>query len=378
MQFTDLSIRALKPPTSGYAYVWDSALRGFGIRLSAKSGSKTFCVLIGKGRRQTIGRYGPKPPDISLADAREAARRILAEKTLGRVRPTHTAFEDARDAFLKDCEARLRPITIKLYRRHLTSHFDFGRKSVGDLTPREIVRALNHLPPSEKEHAHRIGRTFFAWCVGQHMIDRSPMETIAKPPVGKARERVLTAEELKAVYRTAYRVENGFQRLVCLLIHTGCRRGELTHLRWAHIAADAITLPAEITKNKRTHTFPIGPRTQALIAGFPKINGSPYVFPSSREHVNGKPSTVMTGYSAAKRAFDKECGVTGWTLHDLRRTFSTGLASLAVAPHIIERLINHSTGVISGVSATYNRFAYMPDMRAAVEKWESYLHTLAA
>ena len=72
MQFTDLSIRALKPPTSGYAYVWDSALRGFGIRLSAKSGSKTFCVLIGKGRRQTIGRYGPKPPDISLADAREA------------------------------------------------------------------------------------------------------------------------------------------------------------------------------------------------------------------------------------------------------------------------------------------------------------------
>jgi hypothetical protein len=67
------------------------------------------------------------------------------------------------------------------------------------------------------------------------------------------------------------------------------------------------------------------------------------------------------------------CGVTGWTLHDLRRTFSTGLASLGVAPHIIERLINHSTGVISGVSATYNRVAYMPEMRQAVEKWDTTL-----
>lgn len=298
---------------------------------------------------------------------------FLRKKTLGKVRPTHTAFEEARDAFLEDCGTRLRPISIKLYRRHLTTHFDFGRKSVGDVSPREIVRALAQLKPSEKEHAHRIGRTFFTWCVGQHLIERSPMETVTKPAAGKARERVLSADELKAVYKTAYKAQNSFQRLVFLLIHTGCRRGELTLLQWAHIGPDTITLPAEITKNKRTHTFPIGPKTQALIAAFPKIDRNPYVFPSSREHVKGRPTTVMTGYSAAKRAFDKECGVTGWTLHDLRRTFSTGLASLSVAPHIIERLINHTTGVISGVTATYNRFAYMPEMRAAVERWENHL-----
>ena len=373
MQFTDLFVRSLKPPAAGYAYVWDTALHGFGIRLSAKSGSKTFCVLIGKGRRQTIGRYGPRPPDITLAEAREAARRILAEKTLGKVRPTHTAFEDARDAFLADCETRLRPITLKLYRRLLMTHFPFGRASIGDITPRQVVRALNHLKPGEKEHAHRTGRTFFRWCVGQHIIERSPMETIARPPVGKPRERVLTADELEAVYSTAHKAKNGFQRLVCLLIHTGCRRGELTQLRWDHIGPDTITLPGEITKNKRGHTFPIGPKTQALIATFPSVDYSPYVFPSSRDHVKGRPSTVMTGYSAAKHAFDEECGVTGWTLHDLRRTFSTGLASLGVAPHVIERLINHSTGVISGVSATYNRFAYMPEMREAALKWERHL-----
>ena len=371
-QLSDMAIRAAKPTAASFT-LWDSTFKNFGCRVYP-GGAKTFIVLIGPGRRQSIGRY----PLISLADARIEARRILAEKTLGKVRPTYSAFEDARDAFLKDCESRLRPITVRLYRRHLATHFPFGRKSVGDITPREIVRQLNTLNdrPSEKEHAHRIGRTFFAWCVSQQMLDRSPMETVAKPPVGASRERVLSEEELRAVYGAARSARTGFHRLVCLLIHTGCRRGELTALKWAYIAPDAITLPAEITKNKRSHTFPVGPDTQALLAAYPRIEGNPYVFPSSREHVRGKPSTLMTGYSTAKRAFDEECGVTGWTLHDLRRTYSTGLASLDVAPHIIERLINHSTGVISGVAATYNRFQYAKDCRLAVEKWEAHLASL--
>jgi integrase len=315
---------------------------------------------------------------MTLAEARTEARRILAEKTLGKVRPTYQAFEDARDAYLTECEKRLRPITVRLYRRHLTTHFPFGRKSLGDITPREIVSRLNALNdrPGEKEHASRIARTFFVWCVGQHLIERSPMETVAKPAPGKARERVLTEEELKAVYKAARGSRTGFHRLIALLVHTGCRRGELTALRWTYVLGDTITLPSEITKNGRAHAFPIGPRTQALLASFPKIEGNPYVFPSSREHVKGKPSTVMTGYSAAKRAFDIECGVTGWTLHDLRRTFSTGLASLDVAPHIIERLINHSSGVISGVTATYNRFQYESACRSAAERWETHLSRL--
>src|SRR5882672_286192 len=120
VQFTDSAIRAAKAPAAGHAYVWDHSLRGFGLRISAK-GTKTFCVLIGGGRRQTIGRYGPKPQGLTLGEARDAAKHILAEKTLGKVRPTHTAFEDARDTFLEDCETRLRAITVRLYRRYLTT-----------------------------------------------------------------------------------------------------------------------------------------------------------------------------------------------------------------------------------------------------------------
>src|SRR5947199_9170498 len=100
---TDAAIRAAKPNTS----VWDSALKGFGVR--AGKGRKTFIVLIGSGRRQALGAY----PLLSLSDARTEARRILAEKTLGKVRPKHVAFDDARDDFLKECETRLRPLTVR-------------------------------------------------------------------------------------------------------------------------------------------------------------------------------------------------------------------------------------------------------------------------
>jgi len=138
------------------------------------------------------------------------------------------------------------------------------------------------------------------------------MENLAKPPVGPSRERVLSDDELRAVYKAAYARTSGFHRLICLLIHTGGRRGEITALEWAYIGPDVITVPGAVTKNRRRHTIPLGPRTKALLDSFPRIEGSPYVFPAAREQVRGKPSTVMTGYSAPKRAFDKQCGITGW------------------------------------------------------------------
>ena len=60
-------------------------------------------------------------------------------------------------------------------------------------TVRDILKQIAKLNdrPSEKEHAFRIARTFFKWCVSQHLIDRSPMELLEPPGSGKSRERVL-------------------------------------------------------------------------------------------------------------------------------------------------------------------------------------------
>lgn len=355
MPITDLSIKSATTGT-----LWDDTLKGFGVRVGKSS--KTFIVLIESGRRKKIGRY----PVISLAKARSEAKRILAEKALGKIHPTHTAFEDARDAFLKDC-SHLRPLTRNLYRRHCTVHFPFGRKALADITPADILSRLKGLKPSEKEHAFRIGRRFFKWCVAQHLIDRSPFERLEAPPNGKARERVLTEEELKAVYRASLRLKNSFYGLVALLVHTGQRQGEISRLKWEHLS-DAITLPKELTKNGRQHRFPIGPGTVQFLARLPR--NSSYVFPSKRTESH------ITGFSEAKRDFDRECGVIGWTLHDLRRTYATGLQKLGIRLEVIEALLNHISGTRAGIVGVYQRYDYWPEMTDAVAKWEQYLSTL--
>ena len=100
----------------------------------------------------------------------------------------------------------------------------------------------------------------------------------------------------------------------------------------------------------------------------PLLGTDGYLFPA-----RGKPSHPFSGWSKSKKLLDEISGVEGWTLHDLRRTFSTRLAELGTTPHIIERLLNHVSGTISGVSAIYNRHHFMPEMQQAVEKYEAHL-----
>lgn len=370
---TDPLLRRLKPPAGAQpTYHWDAVLKGFGVRVSPK-GTRTFVVLLGSGKRRTVGRY----PELSLADARAAARRLIGEKMLGRVRPDRVAFDDAKALFLAD-KAHLRESSLKSYRRRLERHFRFGRTSLADIAPRDIQGRLTKLrdTPGEQEHAFVAGKVFFQWCARQQFIDRSPMANLPHPRRSQPRERILSDTELAVVYRAAEKAPWPFGAIVQLLILTGQRRGEIAGLRWEYIEGQLVTLPGAITKNKRTHYLPLTPGARRVIDGLPHLGG--YVFPAARTHVRGNPTTVFNGWPKAMRQFRKAAGIDHFTLHDLRRTFSSGLASLGVAPHIIERCLNHVTGVISGVAATYNRYAYEPEMRAALEAWERKVLDLVA
>jgi len=365
MVLNEAAVRSAKPGTT----LWDDSLKGFGLRAGKQS--KTFIVLVASGRRKRLGRY----PLLSLADARSAARKILAEKTLGKVVPTHMAFEDAKTQFLDDCAKRLRPLTVKLYRYHLFRHYKYGRRNVADIAPREILRNLMDLKPSQKEHAFRIGRTFFTWCQYQHLIDRSPMALLETPPAGRSRDRFLDDGELKKVYRHALKLEDGLQRLIWLLLRTGQRPGELKRLKGSYVGPDRITLPAEVTKNGRKHVLPISRQTHEVIRSFP--TDSDFVIPPARSHVRGKPVESFSATSEARTLFKKACGVEGWTLHDLRRTVSTHLQKLGVRIEVIEALLNHVSGTRSGIVGVYQRHDYFPEMKQALTLWERKLAKLA-
>jgi integrase len=87
----------------------------------------------------------------------------------------------------------------------------------------------------------------------------------------------------------------------------------------------------------------------------------------------------ITGFYPVKNRLDELMpGVPHWTLHDLRRTFASGLARLGIAIHVVEALLNHRSGVISGIAAVYNRHDYLPEKVAAMATWSNYVSALVS
>ena len=366
---TDHAIKAMQPPEKGYRILWDGSLKGFGCRIS-QAGTRAFVVLVASGRPKTIGRY----PLVSLADARREARQLLAHKILGKVHPARTPFAEAVETFLADCRTRTRPRTLKDYTR-LFKHFPFGRSALADIKPRDILTQLKPLPPSEKHHAFTTGRVFFRWCIHQHLIDRSPMENLDVPNNGRSRERILSHDELNTVWH-ATSPATAFNSIVRLLVLTGARRGEIAALQWSWINTEqrTITFPAIITKNKRTHTIPYGELSAHVFTTLPRLHDVPFLFPAARQRSEN--TTVFNGWGKPKTRLDRECGVTDWTLHDLRRTYATYMQQLGVRIEVTERLLNHVSGSQSGIVGVYQRYSWMPEMREAILKYEVFLATL--
>ena len=136
------------------------------------------------------------------------------------------------------------------------------------------------------------------------------------------------------------------------------------------IGAATWTIPAERNKSNRTLVLPLSPMVIELIRSIPKTIDD-RVFPA-----RGNDSASPSGFSKSKRRLDAASEVADWTLHDLRRTAATGMARLGVAPHVVERILNHTTGVLGGVAGIYNRFEYLPEMRMGLEIWNEHVKSV--
>lgn len=384
MKLTDTGIRALLAKEKGQKTYWDDTLKGFGCRVS-QGGTKSFVVQHGPDRRLiTIGPY----PVISLADARGEAKRILAEFTLGKHRPRSARWDDAVAQYLAACAEKNRESTVRGYRRLLHRHFPFKRQQLGEITHEEIERRLARIDaPAERNHALVAVKTFLAWCQKppRRFIVHNPCEGMA-PTKRQSRKRVLTDAELAAVFQTALEGADRFSHIVALAILTGQRRNEIASLRrsWCDSRERLITLPDHITKNGVEHTFPYGDFVERILLRRSNVMDGDLYFPPYRLHVRGIPTTTYAGWGKDKKAFEKRCGISGWTLHDLRRTFATQLAQLGVLPHVVERLLNHRLGaiktetVLTDVAEVYNLATYLPEMRQAIDLWEQRLNLLVS
>jgi integrase len=205
-------------------------------------------VKYGADRRLiTIGRH----PLISLADAREEAKRILAEHTLGRIRPKSITYASAVALFLKDKAHARRPATVNSYRNKL-GRMRF-RGQLSEITDAEAARQLDKIKaPSERSHVLVAAKVFFNWCLDRRYISDNPFRGLHKPQ-STPRARVLTDDELRNIWRVCEVSEQPpesphpahFATIVRLLILTGLRRGECAALRREYIQDDVLVLPPD-------------------------------------------------------------------------------------------------------------------------------------
>lgn len=255
------------------------------------------------------------------------------------------SFHEARSEFLQ--QGHWKPRTANEVQR-LLKHFDW-QKTLDKITPSDIFAVIDSIPAkSEASNALKYIKVFFNWCIPRYLV-HTPCTGIKPPARYVPRERLLSMQELAAIWRAADTMGQ-YGRQVQLLILTGQRCNQFRQDHFVDITNMVITFPPAAMKNNRSHTIPIGTLTASL------LGGTPVRFDSSK-----------------KRELDQLSGVTDWTLHDIRRAFASGMASLGIQLPVIERLLAHRSGSFAGIVSVYQLHDYLPEARRAIDLWQNHI-----
>ena len=387
VKLTAANIRALKlPPGANDKVFFDEDLPGFGLRVRA-SGVHSWMIqyaIAGRTRRVVLGLASALDPGKARATAKDLLAQVrlgrdpAAEKDRARVRAAET-FGALLPRFLERQRTRLKPRSYVETARHLQRHAKALHGSpIEAITRRTIAARLaeieKHNGPAARNRVRASLSAYFTWAAKEGYVDNNPVAFTNKAEE-KARERVLSDEELRTIWLAAD--DSQFGAIVNLLMLTGARRTEIGGLMWSEISPTLLTLPPARTKNGREHVVPLSEPAHEILKSQPRRSnpdGTP------REHVFG--NIVGCGYqnwSRGKADLDARIGKTlaPWTLHDFRRSVSTALHDrFGVPPHVVEEILGHAGGHKGGVAGIYNRAIYLEERRRALERWGAHVMEL--
>jgi integrase len=211
--------------------------------------------------------------------------------------------------------------------------------------------------------------SMFSWLVRTRRLKANPCVGVSRPETSKARERILTDEEIVKFWRAADRADPPFGPLLKLLLLTGARLNEIAGARRSELSADGkvLAIPGERSKNHRSHTIFLPPLARDILQNV--VTESEIIFTRTSR-------TPVSGWSRLKQRLDEAMAIPAWRLHDLRRTCATGMAEIGIAPHIVEACLNHISGARAGVAGVYNRAAYASEKAAALARWSDHIQAL--
>ncbi len=393
---SDAWLRAVKPPSAGRIEVRDVKAPGLVVRITptgvvswAARGRRPG----GREARVTLGLW----PQVSLAEARKRAQGARAAVAEGAdpVAAKRAQRDEARArADLPTVAKRLAEWQAANERRWSPRY----ASEVARLCTRELIPFLGGRPLSEVDRQgwtsvlavaaqrsasvgsmlYRTAASFLShadahgWIAG-HPLPRRGASKIA--PSVPSRERVLSDEELRPVWAATASMRPGPRCFVRLLICTGCRAGEAAGIAVGEFdpAEGVWRLSATRTKNGRPHIMPIPTALMAELEALTPLGDRDRL--AGYRLLGHTRGGALSGFSKIKGALDAASGVSGWRLHDLRRTVRTKLAALGVPPDIAERCLNHVSAV-GTLAAIYDRHDYAAEILAALRRWQTALAVL--
>jgi integrase len=373
------AVENLQPRLDRRYEVRDLLLPGFGVRVSVNGKKSWFAVgrVGGRQVRHTIGNY----PTVTLGEAREAARLILKDIQLGVYAPAKAELEvklpTLGEMVIQFIEIYAKPKNRgwKAVQATFRKFSSLNDKPIVEITRADVVKVLDGIAargaPIAANRAMSAIKKLFAWSLDRGAISVHPLVGLKKPGTERSRDRVLTDGELKSFWHATEELGFPFGPAFQLMALTGQRRGEVVGMRWSQVDIDqaAWTIPAELAKNGRAHEVPLSATTLDIIQSLPRFVGSDLVFTTTGV-------SPISGFGRAKDRLDFLMEAREWRLHDLRRTVASGMARLGVAPHVIEKVLNHVSGQISGVAAVYNRHGYRIEKAEALDIWSKKIEAI--
>lgn len=384
------TIANLKPTPKGapMQFLADAAMPGLGIIWGSSDPPRpswTFAYRVG-GHQHRVklgfawgGPAGkePTPEWLSPAAARAKAYTMREVAKAGVIAPPEKAPRSLPSSppvtLAAGLDAYLATANVQRLRSSVPMEQMLRRELSPALLAKQIVnvsRADIRAVLANKGETHMANRlhsalgTMWRWFIDQELASVSPIPSSRPLKTEESRQRVLTDDELATVWRATEDRPAPLRAIVRTLILTGQRREEVAEMRWSELdlAAATWTIGAERYKTKTDHVVPLVPAVLALIDGQHRIAGSDWVFTS-----NGRNAMRLSNEGTILKRLTP--AVADWRLHDLRRTFRTGLARLKVSRETAD-LIDHPR---SGITGVYDRHLYIDEKRDALAKWSAHV-----
>lgn len=264
----------------------------------------------------------------------------------------------------------------------------WGHRPITDIRRADVIALLDDIVDEGKpilaNRTLAALRKLFNWALERDLVETNPCDRVKPPSSEKSRDRVLSDDELRALWLAADELAWPFGRHLQMLILTGQRRDEVAGMKWREISGETWTLPRDRVKTDKAHEVPLSPPALSILETLPRIDGAGYVFTTTgKTPISGfgKPKATMhekmmeiLRREAEERGDNpEEVEVAPWRIHDLRRTVASGMARLGINIAVIEKVLNHTSGTFAGIVGVYQRHEFGEEKRRALEAWGQYV-----